>query len=704
MDENPTRSRRYQLPGETHVDLLSFEGGIHNTVGPSPSRGSEDEGPVVTRIEFDQNFVQSGRMKRLLLLGALACAQCKSPSSLSGNAAFRATAISSVQVLSAGASMPFAALQAVSPEGAAALGKMSLGLGNESLGLMPQSMPSDAMFLPALNLYIGDAIFSGAIATIPFFSDSAATISAGSVTITLPIGTTETSGEVDFPSYPDDVKIEIAITGGNLPTTGEVTVHFESASGANTMTGSFTTKGVITTTLDLTLSDSLDVGGTITIVQNGETMTCGPVSGQAIDSLNCNVKVSPQGWSGTGSFNLLTGDMHLNITGAGNATLGDTGGLNITYSDGSSETIASPDTVSLTGTAGSGNDGGTSSSGDGGNDGGTNSDGGSSGSDGGGSVTFSSATFAPTTTMLYSIVKMNDSHQILGLINSGSTLGGVFLSSPSASAQSLSGTVSAMNNSGHIVGYSMTDALYWATPGGSPQTLAAGSFPRPQPYAITDADEIIGRSINGTIANFIYWSSPTAQPAALPLPSGYGANANYIAIATSSDGRIVSNYFDHTSNALSILYWSSAAATPTFTAVTALVSGFTVNSQGAIIAHANGVGNCIGFSYWSSPTATPANLPAIDGDPDCGNSFSDISNSGIVVGQSALAMGNSQTHAVFWQNGAIKDLNDYLPQNSTAYLGSAEAINANNEIAVRPFGTLAPDGNDNISYVIVTLH
>ena len=281
---------------------------------------------------------------------------------LKGNAAFRAAAIASDQSLGAGIAYPYVALQIVSPDGSGALGAGS------PLAAFPSwldglvAAPAAPQLVPALNLYASTATFSANTATIDFYSDSAGTQSAGAVTITLPAGSMgDPDGGVTYPSYPDQAQISVDITGGNLPSKGNIVVKFTDSSGANTMTGSLVIKSATTLTLDLTLSPSLDVGGTITIAQNGETTTCSHVTGALTGTIDCDVAIAPLGWTGTGTMNLLTGQLTLNLnTGSGtsSASVDSAGHLSLGYGDGTTESIGDPFNAPLVVPSSGGPDGG----------------------------------------------------------------------------------------------------------------------------------------------------------------------------------------------------------------------------------------------------------------------------------------------------------------------------------------------------------
>ncbi len=645
--------------------------------------------------------------KSLLCLAAVGAltltTQCHSGgggAALKGNAAFRAAAVSAYQSLGAGAGYPYAALKVASPEGAGPLGGASQPLGTGSVGiptagtLYPADSPGALTLVPALNLYAADASFNGDVVTLAFFSDSAGAQPAGSVVVTLP---PSANGSVDFTSYPDQVKVAINITGGSLPSTGNVLVTFTGASGANTMTGSLTIKSAIKLDLDLTLSDALDVGGSITVTQNGEVMKCANVTGAITDDLTCDLTVAPYGWTGTGTFNLLTGQMTLKVNMSGSAATAGSdgnGGLILGYSDGTSDSIADADDAPLSGSA-SGSDGG--SDGGRGKDAGMPMDGGVQ----------TGGTYGTTGQAYASIIALNNMSQILGTVTpvDGGAAASVFAPSLAALATSLgSGRASGMNNLGQIVGVSAdAHAIYWATPSDTPTTLSETGFTAVTPFAITDDGQIIGRGTQGTTQLDIYWATPTSMPAALMKSSDDAVPFMPPALGVSDQGQIVGYYYSLSGNNYHLLYWPTVNDMPTVLPNIGVTGAFHMNHVPQIIGDNYSITNCIGPNYLSSLTAQPITLPASSNDSGCGDYITfGINNKGLIVGTAAYGDLYHQ-HAVYWKNGQIGDLNDVLPSGLSYYLQTAVAVNDSGQIACT-VGSL-PDASapGDAPFVIVTL-
>jgi hypothetical protein len=218
-------------------------------------------------------------------------------------------------------------------------------------------------------------------------------------------------------------------------------------------------------------------------------MTCANVTGSVTGNLNCDLTVAPYGWTGTGMFNLVTGQLLMNVTtpnGAASAASDTMGDLSLGYADGTGETVTDADNAPLVEATAA--------------DSGVPLD---AGVKGDASLPIS-GTYAMTAQAYTTILRINNAGQILGTATpSGGPTGSVFAASPTASAVSLgTGTAMNMNNAGQIVGVGLDSSpLYWAQPNPSPATLDYTGFTSATPY----------------------WSTPTSAPVSLPLPSVLGA-------------------------------------------------------------------------------------------------------------------------------------------------------------------------------------
>ena len=139
------------------------------------------------------------------------------------------------------------------------------------------------------------------------------------------------------------VPVAVNITAGNLPCTGNVMLNITAQSGANTMTGTLAlTKNNVGVNLDLALSDTYDVTGSLTVQESGAAVQMSNVRGNFSGAVQGDFAVNPYNWKGTGTLNLSTGQMTLNLnTGSGlsSATDDNAGNLILTYADGSKEAV-----------------------------------------------------------------------------------------------------------------------------------------------------------------------------------------------------------------------------------------------------------------------------------------------------------------------------------------------------------------------------
>jgi len=267
-----------------------------------------------------------------------------------GDPAFHASTVAGYQALGAGISYPFVALQLASPTNS---------LIHDLSAMIPRSFVDSRVAsqapltsVPELNLYTDGGILNGNVYTISFYGDAAGTQSAGTAVVTLPTDITDLTDPTSYSSYPALVTVKINLTGGNLPCKGTILISFTGDTGANSMTGTMTlTKDDVVFTLNLALSDTFDVSGSITVKESSATLLLTNVQGAVFDTLTCDVKVDPYGWMGTGTINLLTGALTANVdTAAGISTVASdsSDNLNINYADGAQEIVVSPLVAGLT--------------------------------------------------------------------------------------------------------------------------------------------------------------------------------------------------------------------------------------------------------------------------------------------------------------------------------------------------------------------
>lgn len=258
-----------------------------------------------------------------------------------GNAAVRAIALSAHQSLAGGRSYPFAAIRLAAPAGSQFASKA-----------VRRDVPSAIVYDAILGLY-KKYVPTGNAVSVSYYTDTAATVPAGSATVTQ-------NGVIAFSntyaSYPATVSFSADTFGGNLPFNGSGSITFLDATGANTLTGSFTSKtNNIALSGTLNLDGSGNVTGNMTMVQGGVTTRMTNVGGSLSGDLTGTLSSDPYGWTGTFKFNLQTGAFTLTLntgSGASSAMLDSSGNLVIAFADGTTQTITNPLTASLSDSGG----------------------------------------------------------------------------------------------------------------------------------------------------------------------------------------------------------------------------------------------------------------------------------------------------------------------------------------------------------------
>ncbi|HEX4385937.1 MAG TPA: hypothetical protein VH083_23430 [Myxococcales bacterium] len=431
-------------------------------------------------------------------------------------------------------------------------------------GVSPHTASSAIAFQPELDLYFTGAQTSTS-ATISFFTDAAATQSAGSIQLTGLNG--QALGQ--YASFPANLQGAINLTAGKLPCTGAFTINLSDAQGNNEIKGNLALpKTSVSMQFDFTLDDGGNVGGSSIITEHGSTISMtGIHGGLAAEAISGDVVISPSGWTGIGNFSLATGNFSVSLAtpaGTAGAALNTNGGLDLTFADGTQETVTDPLVADPAGAiAGSGpSDAGST-------DAGAftsvalpsfavfarSSDGRFGGSITGGAAANVPAYWASPTSqpVLLTILSgdvggegwgINASGQIV--VNGVEPIGNlefhpVYYSSPTAAPVALStvglavaanrtdGVATGINDSGLIIGgfsYELQDgnfqydAYAWISPSANPTKLL---LPDGDTSAQVAAVNASGTMVGTTTSNFnssqsfhaVIWSSPAAQPAVL---------------------------------------------------------------------------------------------------------------------------------------------------------------------------------------------
>ena len=259
---------------------------------------------------------------------------------LTGNTAIRAALTTGYQGYRSQVNYPIRALMMALPSTSpfkAAAGALKKGTLASST-----SAAKTLAYFGELGLYV-DITTSGNVTTISAYTDAAGTQSAGSATITSPKGTTAGN----YSSYPAVVGLKINITGGTIPCQGTGTLTFTGPSGVNTLAGQlFLTKTGVTSNANLSLSTSGQVSGTITFNENGQITTLSKLSGPLDGDITGQASVSPGGSTGTAVINLFAGKYQVTLkNSSGTATASAnplTGALNVSFPDGTQETLPQP--------------------------------------------------------------------------------------------------------------------------------------------------------------------------------------------------------------------------------------------------------------------------------------------------------------------------------------------------------------------------
>jgi uncharacterized repeat protein (TIGR03803 family) len=281
------------------------------------------------------------------------------PAPLSGYVAEQAAMVSGYQTFQGGLSYPLLQVEATLPASSPLKPALAVGLAR----MLVQSVRRTASAVAAtpaltydgtLGLYESGFTISGAVITDHFYSDSAGTQSAGTLSVTYPAGTTIPALGQASATPPYTMTIAANITAGNLPISGSGTIALLDSTGAGEIKGTFTlTKAQEAVTADLSLSDTGTVTGTAQITQSGETISVSGLSGPLNGTINGNVTVAPQGYTGTVAMSIFTASFTITLdTGKGTAsgTVTPQGALAITFDDGTTETLVNPVATSPTAT------------------------------------------------------------------------------------------------------------------------------------------------------------------------------------------------------------------------------------------------------------------------------------------------------------------------------------------------------------------
>ena len=556
-------------------------------------------------------------MTRKILLATALCAACGGTSSntaLTGNVAFQAVAVSGYQSFRGQADFPYAALQLALP-------KTSPFLRAKTADRRLADAPT---FFPDLGLYFTTSTGAGK-ATLSFFSDAAATAPAGTIVLSgLPgdLGT--------YPSFPVTLDGTVNITAGTVPCTGSMTITLSDAVGKNTLKGNLSLpKTSVAIDFNFTLDDEGNVGGSSVITEHGSTITMSGISGGlAADAITGGVTVQPSGWTGTGTFSLATGEFSVVLaTGSGSsqASSNASGGLDLTFADGTEETISAP---------------------------------------------LNTQPDAP-------------------IVTSNPDAGGTVNGYTTVALPGFQFTAKGANGAFGGVIFSAGLPMYVAPGSSTPVALKNNSAAQGVPYGINLHGAIVGvlnQSNQGF--NFdkpTYWASSSAAPTTLALLPGDIAG---IAVSINASGQIVAAGYDGFFHHL-VYYSSPTAAPVLLATVGVGTDNFghadgyplAISDNGVIAGdyvYASGNTFLYDAYVWPTPTSKPVKLAAPAGDRD--TQVLGVNASGAIVGSSSLSYSDSNPlHAVYWASAGAEPV--VLGELSGGISASATDINASGQIA-----------------------
>jgi len=597
-------------------------------------------------------------------------------------------AVAGDQVLGAGTAYPLTTLLGVAPTGSTLhtefLARRRLALAQAPVPTSNGALAAPALtYVPSLNLYSGGLQFSGHTATLSFFSDAAGTQPAGSATATLPTGLSNPLDPTSYSTYPAVVTLVLDITGGNVPCTGTIQITFKDGAGANTMTGTNTlTRTQVGFTLDLTLDDNLNAGGSITVTEGGATIQLTQVSGPPLGTLTANVSVSPYGWTGTGTLTLLSGAMAVNLTAGTTAGFSTTsaGNLDINNADGTQEIVFNPLAAGLTATRGT-----------------ITASAGSGQSAGTGAafatplqVTVDDANGLPVSgaVVTFSAPASGAGGSFAGGVDtaitnaSGIAVAPVFTANGTAGSYTVSATVAGMAAPAPA-DFTLTNTIvstgtiyaYW----GTPQTTSINTaFNAPLQVMVHD---LAGKPVEGVTVAF-------AAPA-----SGAGGTFKGGAVTAVSDATGIATSAIFSANGTQGSY-TVTATVPGIAGFTGQLASFALSNVGSASYNApflyypsgspvagpsliiNGTGLSVGFlnsyftpMYWTSPGAQPQPVKPPAGSGGTGPAPIGLNDSGQMVGAGSIGTGSYPIVPLYWSSPAAVPVplaNPYSSNNTYA--------------------------------------
>ena len=240
-----------------------------------------------------------------------------------------------------------------------------------------------------------------------------------------------------------------------------------------------------------------------------------------------------------------------------------------------------------------------------------------------------------------------------------------------------------VNAQGQIVGYSYTGNVYhsilWQG-GGTTQLPGLGASTRE--YGINDQGVIVGsaQDSNGLAVAIEIQNGIVTQLGV--LPGGYLDSpglADSRALALNDAGQVVGLSMTQSGVQHAVLWQNGTLTDLGSIAGGGMSAALAINQSGTIVGYAvdgHGIDQAV---VWQNGAMTV--LQDLDSN---GHSLAySVNDAGIIAGRSDFYTDSQgwQGHAVLWENGALIDLNNFLPANSGWVLNVARSINDNGEVA-----------------------
>lgn len=247
--------------------------------------------------------------------------------------------------------------------------------------------------------------------------------------------------------------------------------------------------------------------------------------------------------------------------------------------------------------------------------------------------------------------------RVVGTLGSATSAGG-FLWEAGNLAERGSQTLRAINDAGDVAGDSAGIAYLW-TAAGVEQPLAYGSA-----HDVNDADQVVGEaSTTGGHLHAFLWEQGSLRDL------GTLGGSWSVAYAINASGQ-VTGWAEREDGTVRATLWEGAGEGVDLGSLGGAWSmAYALNDRGSVVGYAQTTsGN--DHAFRTEASGVMRDLGTLGGDYSVAY---DIDSHGRVIGEAATASG--ETHAFLWDEGAMVDLNDWIPSDSGWTLHRAIAIN-----------------------------